>query len=134
MFFREIEAISRVTLESGTLGSLDFSALPFEPKRIYWLTDTGLEQVRGRHAHKKLSQCIFLMKGSCELRIQDELGAKEFHLTTDSQLVYIKPGLWRELKNFTEGTVVCVLADKSYDEEDYIRNFDEYLVWIKNER
>lgn len=134
MFFREIEAIKRVGLESGTLGSLDFSGLPFEPKRIYWLTDTGLGQVRGRHAHKKLSQCIFVVKGRCDLRIQDELGVKEFQLTIDSKLVYLKPGLWRELNNFTEGTVVCVLADESFDEDDYIRDFDEYLMWAKYER
>jgi len=132
MYSREIDAISRIDLDFGALGSLDFAALPFPPKRIYWLTDTAIGQIRGRHAHKNLSQCFLVIKGSCDLRIRSEFETFEFHLTTDSRIIYIKPGLWRELYNFEEGTVVCVVADDSYDEDDYIRDFDDYLMWCKN--
>ena len=133
MLIREIDMISRIELDFGGLGALDFLNLPFVPKRMYWLIDTPADQIRGRHAHKKLSQCIFVLKGSCELEIRNEFETKVFKLNTDEKLFYLKPGLWRELSNFEPGSVVCVLADEIYDENDYIRNFDEYLEWVKNE-
>lgn len=132
MYFREFDGINRINLDAGALGSLDFAAIPFLPKRIYWLTDVENGQIRGRHAHKNLSQCFFVMKGSCDLLIRNEIEKFEIHLTADSKLIYIKPGLWRELYNFVDGTVICVIADDIYDEGDYIRDFDDYLAWCKN--
>ena len=133
MFIGEIEAINRARMDFGALGAIDFSLLPFTPQRIYWLTDTKSGQTRGRHAHKNLSQCIFVMQGECDLRVQNSSTVTVLHLTVNSNLIYLKPGMWRELYNFSEGTVVCVLADAKYDEEDYIRNFDEYIAWVRNE-
>ena len=120
MFIGEIEAINRARMDFGALGAIDFSLLPFTPQRIYWLTDTKSGQTRG-------------MQGECDLRVQNSSTVTVLHLTVNSNLIYLKPGMWRELYNFSEGTVVCVLADAKYDEEDYIRNFDEYIAWVRNE-
>lgn len=117
----------------GKLGVIEFDSLPFEPKRLYWLSEVPEGSERGHHAHKQLTQLICVTSGSVDLDIYEGQEVTSFHLDSESSGLLLKPGLWRELRNFLEGTTVLVLCDAQYLEEDYIRDFQVYLDWFSNQ-
>jgi dTDP-4-dehydrorhamnose 3,5-epimerase-like enzyme len=119
--------------ENGDLGIVEFAELPFEPKRIYWITGVEDEKTRGHHAHKKLRQFFVALKGTFEVSLTD--GIKEFSYTlgVDGNGLLLEPGLWREIRNFSDSSVLLVVCDQPYSEDDYIRDFDEYLSWTQND-
>jgi dTDP-4-dehydrorhamnose 3,5-epimerase-like enzyme len=100
--------------------------IPFDIKRVYYLYDVPGGAERGGHAHKALSQLIVAMSGSFDV-ILDEGGVKKrFHLNRSYQGLYVCPMMWRELDNFSSGSVCMVLASNVYDEADYYRDYNEY--------
>ena len=117
----------------GKLGVIEFDSLPFEPKRLYWLSEVPEGSERGHHAHKQLTQLICVTSGSVDVDIYEGQEVTSFHLDSNSSGLLLKPGLWRELRNFLEGTTVLVLCDAQYLEEDYIRDFQVYLDWFSNQ-
>lgn len=120
------------SLTVGKLGVIEFNSLPFEPKRLYWLSEVPQGIQRGHHAHKQLTQLMCVSAGSVDVDIYEGQAMTSFHLDSNSPALLIKPGLWRELRNFQEGTTVLVLCDAEYKEEDYIRDFQVYLDWFSN--
>lgn len=105
--------------------------IPFEIRRVYYLYDVPGGAERGGHAHKALSQLIIAMSGSFDV-ILDEGGVKKrFHLNRSYQGLYVCPMMWRELDNFSSGSVCMVLASNIYEESDYYRDYNEYLTAIK---
>jgi hypothetical protein len=114
---------------SASLGVLEFRHLPFQPKRAYWLSDFKAGSSRGNHAHKSLNQVIVLLQGNLDLIIHNGTKRQEFQLNEKSDYVLIPSGHWREMKNASNGTVLLVLADSDYDEQDYIRSWPDYLHW-----
>ena len=119
--------------ENGVLGVVEFADLPFEPKRIYWLTSVEADKTRGHHSHKTLRQFFVVLKGSLDISLND--GKKEFSyaLGADGNGLLLEPGLWREIRNFSDNSVLLVICDQPYSEDDYIRDFDEYLSWRQND-
>lgn len=115
--------------DSGLLGYLDAPYLPFAPKRLYWITNVPGHHVRGNHAHKKLSQFIWAATGKATLELVDKKMNREVIELTAGRLVIIKPGVWRVLKKFTDDALICVGADNSYDESDYIRDWIDFTEW-----
>ena len=118
--------------ERGQLISLEeFKNIPFDIKRVYYMYDTGEGVVRGKHAHKSLEQVLICMHGSCKIRLFD--GHEEETVTLDRPDVglYVSNAMWREMFDFSKDAVLVVLASKLYDESDYIRNYDEFLKYIK---
>lgn len=115
--------------ETGDLGVVEFANLPFEPKRIYWLTGVGDDKSRGHHAHKNLRQYFVAIKGTVEIFLSD--GVEEFVTTlhADGKAILLTPGLWREVKNFSADAVLLVICDQAYSEDDYIRDFNQFLDW-----
>jgi WxcM-like, C-terminal len=104
--------------------------IPFDIKRVYYLYDVPGGAERGGHAHKALSQLIIAMSGSFDV-ILDEGGVKKrFHLNRSYQGLYVCPMMWRELDNFSSGSVCMVLASNIYEESDYYRDYNEYLTAI----
>ena len=101
--------------------------IPFDIRRIYYLYDVPGGSERGGHAHKALSQLIIAISGTFDVILSDGCDKKRFHLNRSFQGVYVCPMLWRELDNFSSGSVCLVLASNVYDETDYYRNYDEYL-------
>lgn len=102
--------------------------IPFEIKRIY--TITGLQHpqaVRGQHAHKKLEQVIFCLRGCAELFVDDGAKSKIIPLARPDAGVYLPPGIWHEVRRFHQDPILLVLASAPYDENDYIRNHEEFL-------
>ena len=101
--------------------------VPFSIQRVYYLYDVPGGAERGGHAHKAMHQLIIAMSGSFDVVLDDGSGKKRFHLNRSYYGLYVCPMMWRELDNFSSGSVCLVLASNLYDEEDYYRNYNEYL-------
>jgi len=98
-------------------------------KRVYFLYNSSLEKIRGEHAHKDLNQIIIAGKGSFEITINDGENFKTYLLDNPNKGLRIIPGIWRSLKNFSEDSVCIVFASELYEPDDYIHNFDEFLIY-----
>lgn len=107
--------------------------LPFDVKRVYYLYDIPGGEGRGAHAHKELEQLIVAASGSFTVTLDDGKCKRSFFLNRPYQGLYVKPGLWRDLVDFSSGAVVMVLASDIYKTEDYIRDYQEYLEFRNNE-
>lgn len=102
--------------------------LPFDIQRVYYLYDVPGGAERGGHAHKGLHQLIIAMSGSFDVVLDDGFEKKRFHLNRSYSGLYVCPMMWRELDNFSSGSVCMVLASNKYDEDDYFRDYGEYLA------
>ena len=102
----------------------------FEIKRVYYLFDTSCGVVRGLHAHKNLKQLLVCVSGSCKVCLDDGDTREIIYLDQPDKGLIIKNDIWREMSDFSKGAVLLVLASEHYNEEDYIRNYDEFLKFI----
>lgn len=102
--------------------------VPFDIRRVYYLYDVPGGAERGGHAHKALFQMIIAMSGSFDVVLDDGLSKKRFHLNRSYTGLYVCPMIWRELDNFSSGSVCMVLASNHYDEDDYYRDYSEFLA------
>ena len=107
------------------------AVLPFDVKRVYYLYDVPGGESRGAHAHKELEQLIVAASGSFTVTLDDGICKRSFFLNRPYQGLYVKPGLWRDLLDFSSGAVVMVLASEVYLKEDYIRDYEEFLEFRK---
>jgi len=102
--------------------------IPFDIRRVYYLYDVPGGAERGGHGHKALHQLIVAMSGSFDVVLDDGRQKRRFHLNRSYYGLYVCPMIWRELDNFSSGSVCMVLASNLYDEEDYYRNYDQFLL------
>lgn len=105
--------------------------VPFDVKRCYYLYDVPGGESRGAHAHKDLSQFIVAVSGSFTVTLDDGNVKRSFTLNRPYQGLYVLPGIWRDLDDFSSGSVCLVLASEVYQKEDYIRDYDEFLIYKK---
>lgn len=123
---------------SDARGNLTFiegnNHVPFEIKRVYYLYNIPIGKTRGGHAHKKLEQVIIAISGSLNVTLDDGITKNTFHLDNPKQGLYVGPATWRDMDGFSSGTVALVLASRSYEVDDYIRNYDEFIEFVKNAR
>lgn len=103
--------------------------LPFDVKRVYYLYDVPGGESRGAHAHKDLEQLIIAASGSFKVKLDDGRIKRTFFLNRPYQGLYVKPGMWRDLEDFSSGAVCMVLASEVYQAEDYIRDYQEFLAF-----
>ena len=101
--------------------------IPFDIQRVYYLYDVPGGAERGGHAHKDLHQLIIAMSGSFDVVLDDGNEKRRVHLNRSYNGLYVCPMIWRELDNFSSGSVCMVLASNKYDEADYYRNYDDFL-------
>ena len=101
--------------------------VPFAIQRVYYLYDVPGGAERGGHAHKALHQLIVAMSGSFDVILDEGAEKKRFHLNRSYYGLYVCPMIWRELDNFSSGSVCLVLASNRYDESDYYRDYNAYL-------
>jgi len=101
--------------------------IPFEVKRIYYLYDVPGGEARGGHAHKNLRQLIIAASGSFSVNLNDGNSKRTVFLNRPYQGLLIVPGIWRELDDFSSGSVCLVLASEFYDEKDYLRDYEEFI-------
>ena len=100
--------------------------MPFEVKRIYYLYDVPSGEERGGHAHFNLEQYIIAASGSFDVILDDGVNKRRIFLNRPNLALHVVPGLWRELDNFSSGSISMVLASHVYDENDYIREYNEF--------
>ncbi|MEP7058833.1 MAG: FdtA/QdtA family cupin domain-containing protein [Caldimonas sp.] len=116
---------------SDPRGNLTFveggTHIPFDIRRVYYLYDVPGGSERGGHAHKGLFQLIIAMSGSFDVVLDDGNTKRRHHLNRSYSGLYVCPMIWRELDNFSSGSVCMVLASNVYDENDYYRNYDEFV-------
>lgn len=106
--------------------------LPFDVKRVYYLYDVPGGESRGAHAHKELSQLIIAASGSFTVTLDDGKCKRSFFLNRPYQGLYVKPGMWRTIDDFSSGAVCMVLASDIYREDDYIRDYNEFIEYRNN--
>ena len=117
--------------ERGKLISLESNiSVPFEIKRVYWIYDTLPNEERGFHAHKNMEQIIVAMDGACEFVLDDGKSRESVWLNRPDLGLYIGKNMWREMRNFSYGCKLMVLASEYYDEKEYIRKYDEFLAEV----
>lgn len=113
-------------------GRLDVCEFPFSIDRFYVISEVGQKIVRGNHAHKNLFQIFVALSGSFKLKLDDGLNIEVFSLENNGTGVIVKPGVWRELSDFSSHCKCLVFASSHYDPSDYILNYTEFKEWIKN--
>lgn len=111
----------------GNIAVIENDVLPFEVKRVYYLYDIPSSANRGGHSHIKLQQVLIAISGSFDVILKDGISEKTITLNKPDKGLLIRNNIWRELGNFSSGAVCLVLASTIYNEEDYIRDFDEFL-------
>lgn len=108
--------------------------IPFNIQRVYYLYDVPGGAERGGHAHKELHQLIVAMSGSFDVILDDGYEKKRFHLNRSYYGLYVCPLIWRELDNFSSGSVCMVLASNLYDAADYYRDYEVFLKALKEKQ
>lgn len=108
--------------------------IPFEIRRVYYLYDVPGGASRAGHGHKRLHQLVIAMSGSFDIVIDDGFQKKRFHLNRSYQGLYICPMMWRDIDNFSGGSVCMVLASDFYDETDYFREYPDFIRAAREER
>ena len=101
--------------------------VPFEIKRVYYLYDVPGGATRAGHSHKSLDQLMIAIAGSFDVELDDGRAKKKYHLNRSHDGLYIPRMIWREIDNFSSGSVCMVLASDVFDEQDYYRNYQEFL-------
>ncbi len=119
--------LPKINDDRGSLTFIEGNVhVPFEIKRTYFLYGLDENSIRGSHAHKNLHQLIIAISGSFDVTLDDGVETKRYHLETPSSGLYICPMIWREIDNFSAGSVCLVLASSFFSEDDYIRSYSEF--------
>lgn len=120
------------TNETGTLSFFESERhIPFDIRRVYYIYDVQGNSRRGFHAHRDLKQVLFCIHGSCKLLLDNGTEQENILLDDPAEGLLIDTPIWREMYDFSPGAVLLVMASEYYDEADYIRNYDEFLAFIK---
>lgn len=121
--------------DRGMLVALEeYKDIPFEIKRVYYMYDTKKDVHRGFHAHKSLEQILICIHGSCKVLLDNGTEKKIISLEKPYEGLYIANNMWREMYDFSEDAVLMVLASEYYKEEDYIRDYNEFLRMVGVEK
>ena len=124
----KIVELPKITDPRGNLTFIEGgNHIPFDIQRVYYLYDVPGGAERGGHAHKGLHQLIIAMSGSFDVVLDDGCEKKRVHLNRSYNGLYVCPMIWRELDNFSSGSVCMVLASSKYDEDDYYRDYAEFM-------
>lgn len=119
--------------DRGHLNVLEtYKNIPFPIQRVYYLTATKSGISRGFHAHKELEQMAVCVAGQCRMVMNDGHSVDEVVLDSPSKVLHVGKMVWHEMHDFSEDCVLLVLASDYYDEQDYIRNYDEFLRLVSN--
>lgn len=113
----------------GNLSVIEKDILPYPIKRVYYLYDVPSDSTRGGHAHIELNQCLIALSGSFEVILDDGKNTKRIQLNKPNKGLIIPNGIWREIENFSSGSVCLALVSAEYDEEDYIRDYQDFRVF-----
>ena len=124
-------SLPKIEDRRGNLSVIEGDVLPYAIKRVYYLYDVPSGEARGGHAHYDLEQFIVAASGSFDVILDDGINKKRVSLNRPNLALHVVPGLWRELDNFSSGSICMVLASHKYEETDYIRDYDEFKTLKK---
>ena len=126
----KIVDLYKVHNDAGNITVLENNKnIPFDIKRIYYLYDVPMGADRGGHGHYDLQQYIVAASGSFTFVLDDGVNRENFFLNDPSKALHIQPGIWREINDFSSGSICLVFASHEYNESDYIRDYVEYLKY-----
>lgn len=111
----------------------ELKEIPFKIERTYWIYDVPGGESRGGHAYKENEEFIVALSGSFDVILDNGKEKKVFHLNRSYYGLYVPKGIWREMDNFSTNSLALILASTKYDENDYIRNYEEFLESIKHD-
>lgn len=124
--------VSKINNEAGNITVIENGLnIPFDVKRVYYLYDVPGGEARGGHAHYELQQYLIAASGSFDVILDDGNNRRTVILNRPNVALHVVPGLWRELDNFSSGSICLVLASHIYEESDYIRGYEEFLGFKK---
>lgn len=127
-----IEPLSKINNRAGNITIIEGEKdIPFPIKRVYYLYDIPGGETRGGHAHKRLFQLVVAASGSFNVLLDDGCNKKIVTLNRPDYGLLVVPGIWRELLEFSSGSVCMVLASHKYDENDYLRDYDKFIIYKK---
>ncbi len=126
--------IRRYGDDRGFLTTIENSEIPFKIKRVYYISEVSKDKDRAHHAHKRSQRILSCIQGSVEVSLFDGKNKKTFLLDNPKKAVYFNKKVWCELSNFKDNAIVLALASEGYDEKEYIRNYYEYLKFIKGDK
>jgi hypothetical protein len=122
----------KIQNRAGNLTAIqNHNEIPFSIKRVYYLYDVPGGESRGAHAHKNLEQLIIAASGSFDVSLDDGTNKKTVNLNRPYFGLHVYPGMWREISNFSSGAICLVLASETYNPEDYIRDYREFIDFKK---
>ena len=119
--------IPKISDPRGNLAVIEKDLLAYEIKRVYYLYDVPSDSFRGGHAHKEQSEFLIPLSGSFDVSIDDGISKKKITLNKPNKGLLLPTGIWRELENFSSGAVCLVLNSGAFKEEDYIRDYQDFL-------
>ncbi|RZJ36274.1 MAG: WxcM-like domain-containing protein [Flavobacterium sp.] len=128
----EIISLPKIEDLRGNIAVIENEAIPFEIKRVYYLFDVPSSARRGGHAHKELWELLIPLSGSFDVVLNDGSQTKTVTLNKPDKGLLIRSNIWRELENFSSGSVCLVIASEVFNESDYIRDFDQFLDHVRN--
>lgn len=128
----EIIKIPKIDDYRGNIAIIEDDVVPFEIKRVYYLFDIPSNARRGGHAHKDQFELLIPLSGSFDVMVDDGKEKKVIALNKPDKGLLIKSNVWRELENFSSGSVCLVISSGKYLEEDYIRDYQEFLNYINH--
>ena len=123
--------IPKILDHRGNLAVVEKNILPFKFKRVYYLYDVPFGSVRGGHAHIKQYELLLALSGSFEVKLDDGFEKTTITLNNPTKGLLISTGIWRELENFSSGSVCLVFSSGKFLEEDYIRDYDQFKLFKK---
>lgn len=130
---KRIIELPRINDPRGNLTFIEASRhVPFEIKRVYYLYDVPGGATRAGHGHRTLEQLIIAMSGSFDVVLDDGQQRKRYHLNRSYYGLHVEPMMWREIDNFSSGSVCMVLASDFYDEADYFRRHEDFLKAVRS--
>lgn len=121
--------VPKVTDVRGNLSFIEGNVIPYEIKRVYYLYDIPSDSFRGGHAHIDQQELLIALSGSFDVVLNNGTSQTTIMLNKPNFGLLIPTGIWRELQNFSSGSVCLVLASGEFDEEDYIRDYDEFCLF-----
>ncbi|MEN5058238.1 sugar 3,4-ketoisomerase [Sphingobacterium kitahiroshimense] len=125
--------LGKITFDEGNLTVVeDGSTFPFGIKRIFYLYDIAGGESRGAHAHQECHQFLIAASGSFDVQLDDGKYKRQVFLNRPNIGLHIPPGIWASEMNFSSGAICLVLASHTYSESDYIRNYEDYLIYLNN--
>jgi len=130
----ELKKVEKIKSPGGSLSFFESGKeFDYDIKRIYYIYEFNESNRRGFHAHKQLKQVMFCPYGKIEVEINDGRNKKSIILDDPTKILVLNKGYWREFVSLKEGSILCVGASDTYDENDYIRDYNEYLEWLGEE-